>query len=968
MKRVLITVLAAILTAIPSVAGNPVLKIEGGKVCGIPAEEGITIYKGIPYAAPPVGENRWRAPQPVLPWKGILQADTFGPASVQVNHTDEGGYTAEFFFNGDAPFSEDCLYLNVWTPAAGKKNAKLPVALWIHGGGYIGGWGYEPEMDGLEWAKHGVILVSINYRLGVAGFLAHPLLSEESPEQVSGNYGMLDQIAALKWIRNNIRQFGGDPESITVMGQSAGAISVQTLVTSPLSKGLIDKAIIQSGGGIHLEPERSAKTLSEAETTGKAFMDWAKCTTLEQMRSLPADQLFPMGIRFLMDKGQMVNTAPVLDGYAYPQNFSEAAVAGEIADIPYMIGCTHDDMNVLNSGIGDFCFVREKDGTPAYAYEFARPLPSDGRKGALEGSFHSSELWYTFKSLRNSWRPFTSGDYDLSEQMITAWTNFAKTGNPGGAWNPCTLEKPQWMVFKLGGADNVASEMEALPQFGKVKEENPVALTLTGKVLGENRDGVAIFRGIPYGGPCDGENRFKAPIAPKAWEGVRDCTKNGPYAIQNGTSISGSPGRMGRYFNGGHPELFGVENEKQGENCLVLNVLTPGIDEAERPVLVYLHGGGFSTGSGTLVLGADRLAREENLVIVGVNHRLNVFGYLYLGGFDPEYADSGTAGMMDLVLALEWVRDNIASFGGDPAKVTIMGESGGCMKVNTLMTMEKAAGLFRGAIAESGSTVVGNYPPEKAMVQTRKLLEKLGIAEEDWRQILDVPADELLAAAQGLSFSPVADDINLKYVPGDAYTAPAISKDIPLMVGSSADEMGIFMPLGKLEVTKDNLRDYAISASPLITEENADVVLAAFEAINKKGDEPWHTYVKINSLAGVLGGGAEYQATVKASQGGAPVYHYLVEYDVPGVIYPEYSCSWHTADLPLQFRIVADPASEQLSRIYARAWSAFVRTGNPSTPELPWPAFDNETRQVMVFDTDTRVETDPLKPILDVLK
>ena len=968
MKKIVLSLFAIIVTTSTCIAGSPVLKIEGGKVRGVSAEHGITIYKGIPYAAPPVGEKRWRAPQPVVPWTKILEADTFGPASVQVNHTDKGGYTEEFFFNGDASFSEDCLYLNVWTPAAGKKNAKLPVALWIHGGGYIGGWGYEPEMDGLEWAKHGVILVSINYRLGVAGFLAHPLLSEESPEHVSGNYGMLDQIAALKWVKNNITQFGGDPNNITVMGQSAGAISVQTLVTSPLSKGLVNKAIIQSGGGIHLEQERSAKTLEAASSIGKDFMDWAGCTTLEQMRAIPAEQLFPLGIKFYMEKKQMINTAPVLDGYAYPENFSEAAVAGRIADIPYMIGCTHDDMNVLNSGIGDFCYVREKYGTPAFAYEFARPLPSDGREGALQGSFHSSELWYTFKSLRNSWRPFTKGDEALAEQMITAWTNFAKTGEPSGSWNPCTFEVPQWMVFKLDESDSVASRMEPMPQFGSVVEESPIAQTVTGKVMGENRNGVAIFRGIPYGSPCEGVNRFKAPKVPAYWEGVRNCTMNGQYAIQNGTSISGAPGRMGQYFSGGHQELFGVADEKQGENCLVLNVLTPGIDKGKRPVVVYIHGGGFSTGSGTIVLGADRWAREENIVIVGVNHRLNVFGYLYLGAFDQEYASSGMVGMLDLVLALEWVRDNIEQFGGDPTQVTIMGESGGAMKVNTLMAMEKAAGLFCRAIAESGSAVVGNYPPAKAKEQTMKLLERLNIPASDWRRILTVPADSLLAASKGLSFSPVADDINLRYVEGIEYRAPELSKNIPLLVGSSADEMGIFMPLGKLDITKDNLREKVIADNPRINEKNADAVLAAFEKANYKNDEPWHTYVKIQSVAGILGGGAQYQANEKASQGGASVYHYLVEYDVPGVIYKDYSCAWHTADLPLQMRIVLDPKSEKLSKTMARCWAAFIRTGNPSTPELSWPSYTADTRQVMVFDDTCKVKTDPLKPILDTLK
>jgi Carboxylesterase type B len=227
---------AVILTA--ALAGcrpaNPVLEIEGGKIQGVESSvKGIYIYKGIPFAAPPVGDLRWKEPQPVIPWEGVKMADTFGPGSVQVNHDSSNPWTSEFYWE-DPEFSEDCLYLNVWTPAPGKPEKKLPVAMWIHGGAYTGGWGYEPEFDGKVWAEKGVVLVTINYRLGVFGFLVHPFLTEESPNHVSGNYGLLDQIAALKWVHANIAAFGGDPDDITILGQSAGAGSVKALVSSPL--------------------------------------------------------------------------------------------------------------------------------------------------------------------------------------------------------------------------------------------------------------------------------------------------------------------------------------------------------------------------------------------------------------------------------------------------------------------------------------------------------------------------------------------------------------------------------------------------------------------------------------------------------------------------------------------------------------------------------------------------------------
>ena len=444
---------------------NPVLTIEGGQVQGVQTETpGVTVYRGIPFAAPPVGDLRWKEPQPVVPWEGVRTADTWGHPAWQASHTP-GGYTPEFFFDGDPEFSEDCLYLNVWTPAAGKPGAKLPVTLWIHGGGYTAGWGFEPEMDGEEWAKHGGILVTFNYRLGVLGFMTHPALSAESPHGVSGNYGMLDQIAALKWVKANIAQFGGDPERITLMGQSAGAMSVQTLITSPLSRDLVAGAIIQSGGGISDAPTLGGMPLKESEEAGKALMDWGGYDTLEKMRAASPEELMSLGSRYMTETRQWVRagSSPVVDGYAYPETFQQAALAGRIANVPYMMGSTLDDMGVLAQGVDRFCLEREKAGIPAFAYQFARRLPTDGRENVLQGAFHSSELWYMFKSLRFCWRPFIQGDYDLAEQMITCWTNFAACGNPngpkGGDWKPFTQANQEYMVFRLDDDGNVASAM-----------------------------------------------------------------------------------------------------------------------------------------------------------------------------------------------------------------------------------------------------------------------------------------------------------------------------------------------------------------------------------------------------------------------------------------------------------------------------------------------------------------------------
>ena len=494
---------------------------------------------------------------------------------------------------------------------------------------------------------------------------------------------------------------------------------------------------------------------------------------------------------------------------------------------------------------------------------------------------------------------------------------------------------------------------------------SPIVTTSKGKVKGETRNGVAIFRGIPYGAPTAGENRFKKPEPAPAWEGVLDCTINGPIAVQNGMSISGSPG-LGDYFSGGHPELFGVADEKQGENCLVLNVLTPGVDRKERPVLVYIHGGGFDTGSGTLTLGADKLAKEEDLVIVGVNHRLNLFGFLYLGHLDQEYASSGMSGMLDLVLALEWVRDNISAFGGNPGNVTIMGESGGAMKVSTLMAMDSAKGLFHKAIAESGSAPACSFSKDAAAAMTDRFLSNLGLSRDNWRTILSLPAEDLLKASSHVSFAPVADDINLNYDGSKEILAYEVSREVPLMVGASADEMGVFMPIASMGITEDNLVE-KVSQQFNISVQEAQEVVEAFKAADTKGDAPWHTYLKIVSLSGTLGGGAFNQAMAKAAQGGAPVFNYFIEYDAFAPFGKDYKCAWHTADLPLQMRIVLDPAAESLSKLMAHSWAAFARTGDPSTDDLPWPAFTTTERLVMDFDEETKVLQDPTAPFREAL-
>jgi para-nitrobenzyl esterase len=487
MKKLSILLVALALAACSTAPKNPVLTIEGGQIQGVLLDDapGVTVYRGIPYAAPPIGQNRWRAPQPVVPWDGVRICDKFGHPAFQAAHYP-GGYTTEWGYGDEAPYSEDCLYLNVWTKAPGQTDKKLPVAVWIFGGGLREGWGSEPEFDGKYWAGKDVVLVSFNYRVGPFGFFAHPELSAEDPEHATGNWGTLDQIEVLKWVKRNIAQFGGDPDNVMIFGQSAGGRSTKFLSASPLTKGLFNKAVIMSASGL-VDPRvqqsaapaipgmpampmasQSHYTLAEAEASIKEVADWAGFKDLAALRRASTETIFAMGTLYTSSTGKRSvlsasPIAPFIDGYVMDKNFDEACIDGSLAQVPYMIGYTLNDAGNMAGQIRTFCLNREEMGGKAYAYQFARPLPTDGRPNVLQGAFHSSDLWFVFKSLEHCWRPWTEGDWDLSEKMLTAWSNFAKYSDPngpdGGEWTPYTAAKPEFMVWKLNEADAEDSAM-----------------------------------------------------------------------------------------------------------------------------------------------------------------------------------------------------------------------------------------------------------------------------------------------------------------------------------------------------------------------------------------------------------------------------------------------------------------------------------------------------------------------------
>ena len=475
----------------------------------------------------------------------------------------------------------------------------------------------------------------------------------------------------------------------------------------------------------------------------------------------------------------------------------------------------------------------------------------------------------------------------------------------------------------------------------------PVVRTQYGRVRGEERNGVRVFRGIPYGSA----SRFLPPSKPSTWKGIFDATVTGPRCVQSPGNLFLSAA-IGEYFRGSK-ERLDLTAQKDSEDCLNLNVLTPSLT-GKRPVMVYLHGGGFTGGSSLLTLFADAFPRENDVVLVGVNHRLNVFGYLYLGGLSDRYT-VGNAGQLDLIAALQWVRANISRFGGDPANVTIFGESGGGGKVSTLLAMPQAKGLFHKAIVESGS-VLQVATAEAATESARAAVKKLGLREDQLDRLATVPATQLLAAGGGTG--PVVDGHS---VPRQTWepAAPASAAGIPMIVGTCKDESTLFSANdpGLFSLRDEDLPARLVKAG--IPEADATALLAACRRDHPR-DTPTDTWFRISSDRGARHR-AYAQVERKLQQNAGNVYMYYFSWNTPCVQSSFPLRAFHTAELPLAMRCVRYPEAEQLSKQIARAWAAFARTGSPSHPGLPdWPAFDPTRRSVMIFDApESKAVSDP---------
>ncbi len=466
-------VLLALALPLGAALPDPV-RVAGGRLSGAPgADPSVSVFKGIPFAAPPAGDLRWRAPKPAAGWQGVCKAVEFGANCMQQIVDRRDPWTYEFMAHGAT--SEDCLFLNVWT-ASSRAGERRPVFVYIYGGGFNEGSGAVPAYDGEGLAKKGLVVVTINYRVGVLGFLAHPELTKESDRNASGNYGLLDQIAALQWVHDNIAAFGGDPACVTIAGQSAGAMSVHALVSSPLAKGLFHRAVAQSGS---VTPPRK---LADAEQEGARFAESKGAKSIAGLRAMSWAQLTARA-----PAAPPIRFGLVTDGWAIPAN-------APAADVPYLIGSNADESGAVphptvqleawrqqaarRFGDRAEAFVklypastdaeaqlmqnasaRDQARTSLYlwatqraqtakskifTYFYTHPLP--GPDIDKYGAFHTSEVPYVFDSLNRSDRPFTDADRKLADLISSYWANFARAGDPNGK------SLPEWPAVTTDGA------------------------------------------------------------------------------------------------------------------------------------------------------------------------------------------------------------------------------------------------------------------------------------------------------------------------------------------------------------------------------------------------------------------------------------------------------------------------------------------------------------------------------------
>ncbi len=496
-----------------------------------------------------------------------------------------------------------------------------------------------------------------------------------------------------------------------------------------------------------------------------------------------------------------------------------------------------------------------------------------------------------------------------------------------------------------------------LPAFAKT---SPTVDTAYGKVRGVNQNGVHIFKAIPYGDTTTGANRFMAPQPPKPWTGVKDCLAYGPQTPQgNGEPVVRAPSK--------YTQLYAGRPEEQSEDCLILNVWTPALDNKKRPVFFWIHGGGFSTGSGSSPwYDGTNVARKQDVVVVTINHRLNVFGYCHLGAFSPKFADSSNNGTLDCIAALKWVKANIERFGGDPNRVMVHGQSGGGRKTTMILTTTPAQGLYQRAVVQSGSQLRVDTP-ETGEAKARRLLDALNIAPSDVDKLQQVPLKDIQkvqgkAAGAGAQWMPVAGSPSLPAQPFDG-AAPTMSRGLPVMIGTCRTEQSGFLGVDPAmdTLTDDQLKGRLDRLQPGEGED----LYAMYRRLYPKSGNAEVLYMAATDRSYFLD--STIQAALRADAGGGPTFMYNFYRETP-VDDGRYFAP-HAEEIPFVFdslkngAVIAGPVtpeSQGLADQVSALWANFARNGVPSAPGIQeWTPYNSKSRPTMIINDTSKMDNDP---------
>ncbi|XP_078692896.1 uncharacterized protein LOC144922739 [Branchiostoma floridae x Branchiostoma belcheri] len=1053
---------------------GPVVTTVTGQVRGTTThttdlpDKPIYTFLGVPYAAPPVGDLRYRPPQPAVPWEGVRDAVEYGSYCPQ-NISVLNALDIPMEFGVNMTMSEDCLTVSVYTPTVAS-DAALPVLLWIHGGGLSVFYGSPPGWEAVA-AHQDVVVVSFNYRLGVLGFLS------TGDDNMPGNYGFLDQVRAMEWVKENIRNFGGDPDRVTIFGESAGAISVSYHLLSPLSKGLFQRAISQSGTWktFPVNPDPLTVTKMFAEKAGCETEDTAVITACLKEKS-PEELLEAVG-----SFGPLFYLLPVVDGTFLPADPKELMDKGEINTADYVIGFNNHEGGWMGlssliegefrEGISQEQFVKAVKTVMSMVYqgnsnfdkivdavvaEYRPTTPDDPLAILYQFTHIAGDAWFTGPTMpvvdshvnagarvflyENQYRPsidqkrpdwvgcehgddlymiwglpftegylqpavnYTNEDIQFSLNIMAHWANFARTGDPsdstGGppdspslpTWPQYTPDNPVYMKLDVVPTTGVGMKPEKVKFWNEVipdlvaagTKECPVVSTESGQVRGTvlyatdlpNKP-IYTYLAIPYAAPPVGDLRYRPPQPALPWEGVREAVDLGSYCPQNLTFLNSMdlPYKVGT-------------NMTMSEDCLTLTVFSPNVAaDAALPVLFWIHGGGLSMGMGSFS-GFEAFSAHQHVVVVSINYRLGVLGFLSTG----DDSIPGNYGFLDQVRAMEWVKENIRNFGGDPGRVTIAGESAGGVSVSYQLLSPLSNGLFQRAISQSGTCTTMPVNPQPLQL-TKLFAEEAGCETEDTATIAaclkEKTPEELLEKFQDLQmklgplyFGAVVDGTFLTSQPMDLMQAGDVNK-ADYLLGVSNHEFGWLMlpfaiqgdPLAGISqedfgrLTKTVLSQ-VYQNNPNI-DKMADAVVAMYPA---KSDDPMAIEYEFSHLYGdFLFLGPAVFAADKHADASARVFFYENQYR-PSIHTnrPDWVGCDHGDDIFIvygmpfiddtaSYNITYSKTDEHVSLSMMAYWANFMRTGDPSdstggppdSPSLPtWPQYTPDNPVYMKLDIE----------------